>query len=118
MAALASVKTSDSSKPIGETSSNARAQYDALAEVLPGKVLLLSDATYHTSTTSYFPKQEEEISPGCIVKSLDTSDVALAIKAPACVSTSSQGSAKSAVRGGGHTLRLGVRLFRVAQSLM
>ena len=93
MAAPASVKTSDSSNLIGETSANAGAQYDALAKVLPGKVLHPSGATYHTSGTSYCSKQEEEISPGCMVKSLDTNDVALANKALAFVYESSQGSA-------------------------
>lgn len=103
MAAPAPVSASDSSNTIAEISSHAGAQYDALVKVLPGKVLLPSDAAYKTSTTSYFSKQEEEISPGCVVKPLNTNDVATAIKALASVYESSHGSAKFAVRGGGHT---------------
>ena len=103
MAAPVPVSASDSSNTTAEISSHARAQYDALAKVLPGKVLRPSDATYEASRTSYFSKQEEDISPGCVVKPLNTNDVATAIKALASVYESSHGSAKFAVRGGGHT---------------
>lgn len=103
MTAPPPISASDNSHTIADISSNTRAQYDALAKVLPGKVLLPSDATYQASRTSYFSKQEEEISPGCIVKPLNTEDVAAAVKALASVYESSHGSAKFAVKGGGHT---------------
>ena len=85
------------------SSSYTQLQCDTLAKALPGKVSLPSDLTYQASTASYFSQQEEQISPSCIVTPVDTSDVATAVNALASVYDSTHGSAKFAVKGGGHT---------------
>lgn len=86
-----------------QISSYAKLQYDALFKVLPGRVSLPSDPTYQTSKASYSSMQEADISPACIVKPLNASEVAKAIKALAFVYESSSHSAQFAVKGGGHT---------------
>lgn len=82
----------------------AKIRYDELVRVLPGEVSLPSDPVYQISKDSYFSQQKKkEMSPACIVKPLDTFDVATAVKALASVYVSSSHSARFVVGGGGHT---------------
>ena len=83
--------------------SHAKVQYDALLQVLPGKVSLRDDPAYQKTRIPYFSQQAEEVSPSCIVTPQNTNDVSVAVKALASVYESSSHSAQFAIRGRGHT---------------
>ena len=68
-----------------------------LSTLLPGKVSYPPDAEYETSLTSYFFKQERELTPQCIVQPTSALDVSTIIK------TLADTGIKAAIRGGGHT---------------
>lgn len=77
------------------------AQCGALSLALSGKVSYASDAAYLQFKTSYFAAQEDELSPGCIVRPENTNDLATAIKILSYASYIAS-ACKFAVRGGGH----------------
>ncbi|KAJ5520276.1 hypothetical protein N7463_000729 [Penicillium fimorum] len=75
----------------------------ALESKIPGRVSYPGSTTYNASVSSYFSGQERALSPGCIFRPTDTSEVSQFVK----LVTSDDYKTNFAVRGGGHTLWTG-----------
>ncbi|KAL7934398.1 hypothetical protein V8C35DRAFT_302486 [Trichoderma chlorosporum] len=66
---------------------------------IPGRVSYPDSTTYNASISSYYSGQERDLSPSCIFRPTNTSEVAQFIKL-----VTQCGDTKFAIRGGGHTL--------------
>ncbi|CAG7947196.1 unnamed protein product [Penicillium nalgiovense] len=74
-----------------------------LESKIPGRVSYPGTTTYNASLSSYYSGQERDLSPGCIFRPTNTSQVSQFVK----LVTSDDYKTNFAVRGGGHTLWTG-----------
>ncbi|KAG8532442.1 uncharacterized protein KY384_002319 [Bacidia gigantensis] len=79
------------------------AQCAALSKVLPNAVIFPSDASYATFSGSYWSKQEESVSPSCVVRPNSAQDVSTIIKTLTQCNDANSDPCSFAIRGGGHT---------------
>jgi len=70
---------------------------------IPGRISYPGTTTYNLSLSSYFSGQERALSPGCIFRPTNTTEVSQFVK----LVTSDKYKTNFAVRGGGHTLWTG-----------
>ncbi|KAI4186628.1 MAG: hypothetical protein L6R41_003362 [Letrouitia leprolyta] len=76
--------------------------YAIIRSVLPDKVFSLQDPEYIASRATYWSKQEQLISPSCIVTPATANDIATAIDV-----LSAAGSCPFAVKSSGHLAHAG-----------
>ncbi|KAL8950866.1 MAG: hypothetical protein Q9222_003120 [Ikaeria aurantiellina] len=76
-------------------------EYRTLASLLSGKVFLPGSPQYINSTGSYFAAFENDLSPSCVVRPENTTEVSMVIQTIS--SDFPQTNIQLAIRGGGHT---------------
>ena len=78
-------------------------QCKALSLALGNKVSYPTSSTYAQSASSYWSKQEESLTPSCIVTPTSTDDVVTVVKTLTLLDNGGLPESKFAIRGGGHT---------------
>ena len=78
-------------------------QCAALSLALSGKVSFPASTVYSSSSSSYWSKQEESLTPSCIVSPTSENDVKTAVKTLTLLGKTGLLGCKFAIRGGGHT---------------
>lgn len=78
-------------------------QCTALSLVLPKKVFYPASTSYGSSSSSYWSKQEESLSPKCIVAPTTANEVATTVKTLTFLGKTGVLGCRFAIRGGGHT---------------
>jgi FAD/FMN-containing dehydrogenase len=74
---------------------------------IPGRISYPGDSVYNDSQSSYYSAQERDLSPGCIFRPQNTSEVSQFVKlitADGEDGNSSHSMPQFAIRGGGHSL--------------
>ena len=86
---------------------NMASQCSALNLMLgENKVSAPNSTLYNQSQSSYYAQQEQELSPGCVVRPTSSFDVAMVVKTVSLLNLLGSGT-KLAIRGGGHSPVLG-----------